>query len=103
MSAAALDLRPLKQARERLAELGVVPEAAATMNASAREAIAALRSEVLKEVRGFTESGNPSVLPELNDHSKAHVAEIMRLFSGAELGEFEFVRDHARLREEQRF
>ena len=103
MSVAALDLRPLRQAHARLAELGVVPEAAATMNASAREAIAALRSEVLKEVRGFSESGNPSVLPELSDHSNAHVAELVRLFSGAELGDFDFVRDHARLRAEQRF
>jgi len=103
MSVAALDLRPLRQAHARLAELGVVPEALATMNAGARETVAALRREVLKDVRGFSESGNPRVLPELGEHAKAHVEELMRLFSGAELGDFAFVREHARLRAEQCF
>jgi len=98
-----LDLRPLRQAHARLAELGVVPEAATPLRASAREAGEALRSEVLKEVRGFSESGNPRVLPELRDHAKAHVEELLRLFSGAEFGDFAFVCDHARLRAEQRF
>ena len=103
MSVAALDLRPLRQAHARLADLGVVPEAAAAMRASARDAVAALRREVLKEVRGFSDSANPRVLPELAMHAKAHVDEVLRLFSGAELGDFAFVRDHARLRAEQRF
>src|ERR1700690_4454496 len=103
MSVAALDLRPLRQAHARLAELGVVPEALATMNVGARETVAALRREVLKDVRGFSESGNPRVLPELGEHAKAHVEELMRLFSGAELGDFAFVREHARLRAEQCF
>ncbi len=103
MSAAALDLRPLCQAHARLAELGIAPGAAASMRASANEALAALRSEVLREVRGFSDSGNPRVLPELAEHAKAHVEEVLRLFSGAEPGDFAFVRDHARLRAEQRF
>ena len=103
MSVAALDLRPLRQAHARLVELGVVPDAAASLNASAREAGDALRNEVLREVRGFSDSGNPQVLPELRDHAKGHVEEVLRLFSGAEFGEFAFVRDHARLRAEQRF
>ena len=103
MSVAALDLRPLRQAYARLAELGVVPNAAASMRANARDAIVALRSEVLREVRGFSDSGNPQVLPELGEHAKAHVGELMRLFSGGEFGDFAFVRDHARLRAEQSF
>lgn len=103
MSVAALDLRPLRQAHARLAELGVVPEAAVSMRACAREAVAALRREVLKDVRGFSDSANPRVLPELGEHAKAHVDEVLRLFSGAELSDFAFVRDHARLRAEQRF
>jgi len=103
MTVAALDLRPLRQAHARLTELGVVPKAAASVRASAREAVAALRSEVLKEVRGFSDSGNPRVLPELGEHAKAHVDELLHLFSGAELGDFAFVREHARLRAEQRF
>jgi hypothetical protein len=103
MSVAALDLRPLRVARERLAELGLVPNAAAILRGNAREAGDALRSEVLREVRGFSDSGNPRVLPELRDHANAHVAELLRLFSGEEFGDFTFVRDHARLRAEQRF
>ena len=73
------------------------------MRASAREAGEALRSEVLKEVRGFSDSGNPRVLPELGDHAKAHIEEALRLLCGEEIGDFAFVRDHARLRAEQRF
>jgi hypothetical protein len=103
MSVANLDLRPLREAHRRLAELGVAPAAAAFLRESAREAGDSLRSEVLKEVRGFSESGNPRVLPELRDHAKAHVEEVLRLFAGAEIGDFGFVRDHARLRAEQRF
>jgi hypothetical protein len=103
MSVAALDLRPLRQAHARLAELGVAPQAAASLRASAREAAATLRGEVLKEVRGFSDSGNPRVLPELGEHAKAHVDEVLSLISGAEPGDFAFVRDHARLRAEQRF
>jgi hypothetical protein len=103
MSVAALDLRPLRQAHARLAELGVAPEAAASLHASAREAVATLRGEVLKEVRGFSDSGNPRILPELGEHVKAHVDEILSLLGGAEPGDFAFVREHARLRAEQRF
>jgi hypothetical protein len=103
MSLPALDLRSLHQARAHLAELGVVPAAASSLRASAREAGEALRGEVLKEVRGFSASGNPRVIPELRDHARAHVEELLRLLAGEDLGDFAFVRDHARLRAEQRF
>jgi len=103
MSVAALDLRSLYRARARLAEVGVVPAAASSLRASARDAGEALRSEVLKEVRGFSDSGNPRVLPELRDHAQAHIDELLRLFAGGEFGDFAFVREHARLRAEQRF
>jgi hypothetical protein len=73
MSVAALDLRPLRQAHARLAELGVVPAAAANLRATAREAGEALRGEVLKDVRGFTQTANPRVLPELREHGQAHI------------------------------
>ncbi|MCW5735279.1 MAG: helix-turn-helix domain-containing protein [Enhydrobacter sp.] len=103
MSVAALEFRSLYQARTRLAEAGVIPAAAPGLRASARDAGEALRSEVLKEVRGFSDSGNPRVLPELRDHAQAHIDELVRLFAGGELGDFTFVREHARLRAEQRF
>ena len=81
MSPAAPDLRPLRIARARLVELGLVPGAGDALRASARDAGEALRSEVLKEVRGFSESGNPRILPELRDHAIAHIGEALRLFS----------------------
>jgi len=99
----AFDLRPLRRSRARLAELGVAPGAVGALQASAAEAGEALRSEVLKEVRGFSDSGNPRVLPELRDHANAHVDELLRLLAGEDIGDFAFVRDHARLRAEQRF
>lgn len=103
MSVAALKFRSLCQARARLAEAGVIPAAASGLRARARDAGEALRSEVLKEVRGYSDSGNPRVLPELRDHAQAHIDELVRLFAGGELGDFAFVREHARLRAEQRF
>ena len=103
MSVAALDLRPLRQAHARLAELGVVPAAATNLRATAREAGEALRAEVLKDVRGFTESANPRVLPELREHGQAHIEALLRLISGEDVDDFAFVREHARLRAEQRF
>jgi hypothetical protein len=100
---AALDLRPLREARARLQALGVAPQAAASLGASAPNAFAALRKEVVAEVAGFSDSGNPRVLPELAEHAKAHVDELVRLISGEDLGDFAFVREHARLRAEQHF
>lgn len=103
MSVAPLNLRSLELARARLADLGVVPAAMASLRASAQQACEALRREVLKEVRGFSDSGNPHVLPELGQHAQDHVNELLRLFAGEAFSDFAFVRDHARLRAEQRF
>jgi hypothetical protein len=64
---------------------------------------AALRDAVLDEVPGFSVSGNPEVRPGLDQHAAEHVEEIRRLFAGGEIGDFEFVRTHARRRAEQRF
>ena len=51
----------------------------------------------------FTDSRNPQILPDLRDHAKAHVAEVVRLFAGEAPDDFAFVRAHARRRAEQRF
>ncbi len=62
-----------------------------------------LQQAVLADVPEFSKSRNPDLLPELAQHSQAHLHEIVRLLSGNELGHFEFVHEHARRRAEQRF
>lgn len=86
-----------------LAENGVIPRAAALLAKSMEAAGAALREAVLAEVPEFSSSGNPDILPSLAQHGAAHIQEIHRLFSGGEIGEFEFVRANARRRAEQHF
>ena len=62
-----------------------------------------LRDTVLTEIPAFSESANPDVLPELADHTAAHIAEVLRLLRGGAPGDFDFVSEHAERRAEQRF
>jgi hypothetical protein len=95
--------RALQSSLERLAALGVIPQAAPTLRRATRAMEAALQEAVLIEIPAFRESHNPQILPELKDHSRGHVIEILRLFDGGEIGDFAFVKIHARRRAEQRF
>ena len=68
------------------------------------ESIAAtLHEHIVEEVSAYTESGNPDVLPELQQHSALHIAELRRLLAGTPPGELGFVRAHAQRRAEQKF
>jgi hypothetical protein len=58
---------------------------------------------MLADVPQFSASMNPEVLPEATHHAAQHIDEILRLLHGGALGNFEFVREHARRRAEQRF
>ena len=62
-----------------------------------------LQQAVLTEVQEFSKSRNPDLLPELAEHGREIVEEVVRLLSGGSIGRFEFVRQHARRRAEQRF
>lgn len=62
-----------------------------------------LQRAVLADVPQFSESKNPDLLPETARHSARHTAEILRLLRGGDVGTFDFVREHARRRAEQRF
>ena len=64
---------------------------------------AQLRAAVLQDVPQFTASMNPDLLPESAQHGAEHVRELLRLLRGGAVGDFEFVRAHARRRAEQRF
>jgi hypothetical protein len=95
--------RALRQVLSSLADCGVVPHAAQSLDLSARVAGTALRKAVLAEVPAFTNSGNPEILPGLNAHIEEHIQEIRSLFGGGEVGDFAFLRSHAHRRAEQRF
>ena len=86
-----------------LAKNGVIPNAVAALDDSMQGAGNKLRNSVLAEIPAFAQSGNPEILPSLDAHAREHIAEVRRLFGGGAIGDFEFVKIHARLRAEQRF
>lgn len=86
-----------------LAEAAIIPRAVRPLEATQMAAGTSLRKSVLDEVPAFSRSGNPEVLPGLDKHFTDHIDEILRLFGGGGIGDFEFVRAHARLRAEQHF
>jgi hypothetical protein len=86
-----------------LAKTGVIPQADPVLDAAMPNLGSALRDAVLAEIPAFSASGNPDILPELGRHAGEHVQEIRRLFGSGEIGDFEFVRAHARNRAEQHF
>ena len=93
----------LQQTLTALSTLGVVPLPIKTLEEQGPEVAKALRKSVLAEIPAFTASGNPEVIADLTMHGAEHVSEIIRIFSGGEISDFVFVREHARLRAEQRF
>jgi hypothetical protein len=97
------DHRALRQGLLVLAESGIVPQAAQSLDLSQQGASSALRKAVLAEVPAFSDSGNPEIVPGLNAHIEEHIQEIHRLFSGGEVGDFAFLRSHAHRSAEHRF
>jgi hypothetical protein len=87
----------------QLVETGVIPHAAPALENSMPTMSSKFRDAVLAEIPAFSNSGNPEILPGLDQHAAEHVQEIRRLFAGGEIGEFEFIKTHARRRAEQRF
>ena len=62
-----------------------------------------LQQAVIAEVREFSTSRNPELLPDVQKHCREIVDELLRLLRGGRVGHFGFVREHARRRAEQRF
>jgi hypothetical protein len=103
---AAMDNYPanaLQEALKRLIDSTILPEATEHLQANAGAIDAELAESVLAAIPAFSESRNPDVLPELAMHGPEHTREMVRLLKGGEVGDFEFVRKHARRRAEQRF
>src|SRR5258706_15376612 len=89
------DHRALRQALATLAEAAVIPQAAAVLERTMQNLDRALHDAVLAEIPAFTASGNPEIIPGLDQHISDHIREIRRLFDGHGVGSFEFVRTHA--------
>jgi PucR C-terminal helix-turn-helix domain/GGDEF-like domain len=97
------DHQALRQVLALLAKTGVIPRAAAALDSSMQTVASTLRDAVLAEIPAFSESGNPEIIPGMDQHTGEHIQEIRRLFGGGELSDLEFVRTHAHRRAEQRF
>ena len=93
----------LTEALALLADAGVVPQVAASLRRGMRAAGESLRKTVIAEIPAFSVSANPQILPDLQRHAGEHLAEIARLLGGGKVSAFDFVRDHAQRRAEQRF
>jgi hypothetical protein len=81
----------------------VVPGVAATLRERAEAMTKTLLDVIVREVPAFTTTGNPDVMPELEQHLQLHINEVCRLLEGLRMGDFAFVRDHARQRAGQKF
>jgi len=93
----------LAAALDTLRAAGVVPGVAARLKADADTITSELRDNVVREVPAFTQTQNPDVLPELDEHLALHTSQVCRLLSGLPADELGFVRDHAYRRAEQKF
>ena len=86
-----------------LGNLGLIPQVLPLLEATADTVDEELRSSVPDEIPAFSASGNPDILPEQARHATDNMTEIRRLLGGGRVGDFEFVREHARRRASQKF
>jgi len=82
---------------------GVVPGIAAALDDGQDAVHQALKQTVLEEVLAYSDSANPEILPDLENHLRDHVASITALLGGSRDGDFEFVHEHAERLAQQRF
>jgi sugar diacid utilization regulator len=93
----------LQQSVDALRAHGVVPAIATPLQQGAVAISAELHKKVIDEVDAFSSSGNPDLLPDLQQHLTELVTELCRLLNGSNPGDFAFVSSYARRRAEQRF
>lgn len=94
---------PLRATLLSLTSLGIIPGVAGNLRADSSRILDEIYELVLAEVPPYTSSGNPDVLPELQNYVKQHIEEICRLLGGPRREDFDFIRAHARRRAEQKF
>lgn len=93
----------LAEALERVRRQPALRVAARRLADDAGRVDADLSATVLAQIPAYTQSRNPDVLAQLARHGPQHTAEIVRLLDGGPVGDFGFVREHARLRASQHF
>jgi len=103
MMAGSTENTRIAAALDTLKVYGVVPGVAKTLRSSADAMVRELRETVMAEVNAYTQSGNPDVLPEMQQHLQQLVEEACRLLGGKRPDELGFVTAHARRRAEQKF
>lgn len=90
-------------ALKRLGGSSLLLPTVAHLHRHAPEIQAELIATVLAEIPAFSESRDQATMQALTAHGPKHLLEIARLLEGGVVGDFGFVRDHARLRAEHRF
>ena len=88
---------------DTLGAYGVVPGVAKSLRNSAERLVRDLQKTVLTEVHAYSQSGNPDVLPELQQQLEELISEACRLLGGKRPDELGFVAAHSRRRAEQKF
>ncbi|MGE0485199.1 MAG: PucR family transcriptional regulator [Gammaproteobacteria bacterium] len=77
--------------------------AAMRLGATREAVVGELLRVVQARIPAFSTTHNPDIGRDLLAHVRAHAEELLRLLDGETPGGFEFVREHARRRAEQRF
>ena len=86
-----------------LRDSGIVPAVAEALGKEGSSIVRGLREAVTTDVHAYTQSGNPDVLPELQQHLEDLVDGACRLLGGKPPAELAFVSTHAHRRAEQKF
>lgn len=93
----------LARAIDALRSFGVVPAVAGPLTGSAGQTASAIQKQVLEEIEAFSDTANPDVLPELEQHLADLVSGVCRLLSPSGAADLSFVQQYAQRRAQQRF
>jgi len=93
----------LTASARKLRELGVPTGISAELAAHKDSLLGSLYRQVLAEVPAFNTSGNPDLLPELEQHLSQHLDALCSLVRGSSKVDLSFVSEHARRRATQKF
>ncbi len=93
----------LAEALGRLREFSALKPGARLLSRQQSELVPRLHQSVVTNVTAFTDSSNPQILPLLQQHLEALVAEFLRLVGGGSVEALHFVEPYAKAAAEQYF
>jgi len=93
----------LRKSLARLKRVGVIPGAALALEKRLPSATRAVRDAILTQVPTLSGSASSEIRSEWQLHNGEHLREILRLLADGDVGDFDFVRKHARVCAEQQF